>query len=50
MRDILSMTLPELQEAVQEMHEPKFRASQIYHWLHVRKVTDFAQMTDLSSA
>ena len=44
------MTLPELQDAVQEMHEPKFRASQIYHWLHVRKVTDFAQMTDLSSA
>ncbi len=50
MKDILSMTLPELQEAVQALHEPKFRAAQIYHWLHVRKVTDFAQMTDLSSS
>ncbi len=50
MKDILSMTLPELQSAVQELHEPKYRAAQIYHWLHVRKATDFAQMTDLSSA
>ena len=50
MRDILSLTLPELQEIMQDIHKPKFRASQIYHWLHVRKVTDFAQMTDLSSA
>ena len=50
MRDILSLTLPELQEIMQDIHEPKFRASQIYHWLHVRKVTDFAQMTDLPSA
>ena len=50
MTDILSLSLPELQEAVQNMHEPKYRASQIYHWLHVRKVTEFAQMTDLSSS
>ena len=50
MTDILSLSLTELQDAVQQMHEPKYRASQIYHWLHVRRVTDFAQMTDLSSA
>ena len=50
MKDILSMTLPELQNAVQELHESKYRGAQIYHWLHVRKVTDFTQMTDLSSA
>ena len=50
MTDILSLNLPELQDAVQQMHEPKYRAAQIYHWLHVRRVTDFSQMTDLSSA
>ncbi|MBR7085621.1 MAG: 23S rRNA (adenine(2503)-C(2))-methyltransferase RlmN [Oscillospiraceae bacterium] len=49
MTDILSLSLPELQDAVQQMHEPKYRAAQIYHWLHVRRVTDFSQMTDLSS-
>lgn len=50
MTDILSLSLSELQDAVQQMHEPKYRAAQIYHWLHVRRVTDFAQMTDLSSS
>lgn len=28
--------------------EPKFRAAQIMKWIHVRGVTDFSQMTDLS--
>ena len=49
MQDILSMNLEQIQEAVQKLHEPKYRANQIYHWLHVRKVTDFDEMTDLSS-
>lgn len=50
MQDILSMTLPELQIAIQNMNEPAYRASQIYRWLHVRNVQEFSQMTDLSSA
>lgn len=49
MQDILSMTLPELQIAIQNMNEPAYRASQIYRWLHVRNVQEFSQMTDLSS-
>ncbi len=48
-RDILSMNLPELQLVIQEMGEPKFRAKQIYHSLHVRKVQSFTEMTDISS-
>ncbi len=47
--DILSMNLPELQAVIQEMGEPKFRASQIYRWLHVRKVQSFSEMTDIST-
>lgn len=41
------MTLPELQEAVRQMQEPGYRAKQIYQWLHIRKVQEFSQMTDL---
>lgn len=47
-QDILSMTLPELQAAVQELSEPKFRAKQIFNWLHQKRVTDFSEMTMLS--
>ena len=47
-QDILSMTLPELQAAVQELGEPKFRAKQIFNWLHQKRVTDFSEMTTLS--
>ena len=46
-QDILSMTLPELQAAVQELGEPKFRAKQIFNWLHQKRVTDFSEMTTL---
>lgn len=47
-QDILSMTLPELQAAIQELSEPKFRAKQIFNWLHQKRVTDFSEMTTLS--
>ena len=49
MQDILSMNLSELQIAVQEMQEPVYKAKQIYHWLHVKKIQEFSQMTNLSS-
>jgi len=48
-QDILSMSLPELQTVMQKIGEPKFRATQIYHWLHVKKVQSFSEMTDISS-
>ncbi len=49
-RDILSMTREELTEAIVSLGEAKFRAGQIYHWLHVRKVTDFNEMLDLPAS
>ena len=48
-QDILSMTLPELREALTRMGEPKFRSTQIYHWLHRRKAQSFAEMLDIPS-
>ncbi len=46
--DILSMTLPEIAEAVQSMGEKTYRAGQIYSWLHEKHVTSFGEMTSLS--
>lgn len=47
MKDIKSMTLAELTEDLLELGEPKFRAGQVYTWLH-RGATSFDQMTNLS--
>lgn len=46
--DILSLDLKELEEALVEFGEKKFRAKQIFQWLHVKKVFDFDKMTDIS--
>lgn len=48
--DILSLDLTELTESVRTLGEKDFRAKQIYKWLHVKKATEFLQMTDLSEA
>ena len=47
--DIRSMYLPELENFLAEMGEPRFRAKQIFHWLQ-SGVTDFDEMTDISKA
>lgn len=44
----MSMLPDELENAVAEIGEKKFRAKQIFEWLHVKKVSDFDQMTNLS--
>ncbi len=47
--DIKSMTWEELERFVtEEAGEKRFRAEQIYEWLHVRLVSDFSSMTNLS--
>ena len=46
--DILSLGFDELLEEVQLMGEPRFRAKQIFSWLHEKKVTSFSEMTTLS--
>lgn len=47
--DILSLTLVELEEKIVEIGEKKFRAKQIFQWLHEKRVTDFSLMTNLSA-
>ncbi len=46
--DILSLSLDELERILVESGEKKFRAKQIFQWLHVKRVTDFDKMTDIS--
>jgi len=49
--DILSLSLSELTEMVTEqLGEKKFRAGQIYEWLHVKKAGSFDEMTNLSAS
>ena len=46
-QDLKSMTLAEMQEAFVALGEPKFRAKQVFTWLH-RGATCFDEMTNLS--
>ena len=46
--DIVSMTFPELEAAFLALSLPKYRAKQVWRWLHKVGVRQFAEMTDLS--
>ena len=46
--DILSLDLNELETALVSLGKKKFRAKQIFQWLHVKRVFDFDKMTDIS--
>ena len=47
--DIKSLDYAELENSIKELGLPKFRASQIYDWLHKKLVTSFDEMTNLSA-
>lgn len=49
-KDLRSLTLDELQKEMTEIGEAKFRAKQIYRWLHVKYANEFSEMTDLSES
>ena len=48
MTDIKSMTFDELEKEILGLNIPKFRAKQIYSWLHQKGVLSFDEMTNLS--
>ncbi len=48
--DILSMSITELELFLKELGEPKFRASQIYEWLHKKRAVSFDEMTNISTS
>ncbi len=48
--DILSLYPKELEQKIEALGEKKFRAAQIFDWLHVKKVRSFEEMTNISSS
>ena len=49
-KDIRSLNLIELTEAVEALGEKKFRATQIFEWLHKKQADSFSDMTNVSNA
>jgi len=50
MKDIKSLTLTELTDEIIKLGEPKFRASQVYDWMHKKKVVSFDEMKNVPSS
>ena len=48
--DIKSMNIEEVEQFVKELGEPKFRAKQIFDWLHAKQVDSFGEMSNLSKS
>ncbi len=48
--DIKSLNLKELTSFMEELGEKPFRAKQVYQWLHVKQVSSFEEMTNISKA
>ncbi|HOO27205.1 MAG TPA: 23S rRNA (adenine(2503)-C(2))-methyltransferase RlmN [Lachnospiraceae bacterium] len=46
--DIRSLHYTELEKAFETLLEKKFRAKQVYDWLHCKQADDFSEMTNLS--
>lgn len=46
--DMKSLDLAELTAFVEGLGEKKFRAKQIYEWMHKKQVSSFAEMTNIS--
>ncbi|MCM1054257.1 MAG: 23S rRNA (adenine(2503)-C(2))-methyltransferase RlmN [Bacteroides sp.] len=47
--DILSLSLEELEEKLLQIGEKKYRAMQVFQWLHCKKAVDFDEMTNISA-
>ncbi len=48
--DLKSLTFEELQKEMNVLGEPKFRAGQIFEWMHVHQAASVDEMTNLSKA
>lgn len=49
-KDIQSYNFEELSSLIESLGEKKFRAKQIYEWIHVKLVSSFDEMTNLSAS
>lgn len=49
-KEIRSMTLPELEQELAALNEPRFRAKQLFAWMHAKQAGSFSEMTNLPKA
>lgn len=49
-QDIKSLNLNELTKYITSLGYPKFRAKQLYEWMHVKLVDDYEKMTNIPGA
>lgn len=47
MKDIKSLTLPQLKMEMEELGEKAFRAKQLYEWMHVKLARSYEEMTNI---
>ena len=45
--DLKSMTLQELEECMKSLQEPKFRAKQLYEWMHKHLAFSWDEMKNI---
>ncbi len=48
MEDIKSMSIDEIKQLLEQWGEKPFRAKQIFQWLHLKQVSGFEEMTNIS--
>ncbi|MBQ6265122.1 MAG: 23S rRNA (adenine(2503)-C(2))-methyltransferase RlmN [Clostridia bacterium] len=46
-KDIKSMSAPEIEALLNELGQPSYRAKQIFSWLHKNKVSSYSEMTNI---
>ena len=47
MKDIKSLTLPQLKKEMEALGEKAFRAKQLYEWMHVKLARSYEEMTNI---
>lgn len=47
-KDVRSLNLKELTDEIEQIGEKKYRAKQIYEWIHKKQVSDLEEMTSIS--
>ncbi len=50
MKSILGLSSDELAEEIERIGEKKFRAKQVWQWLHQKRVTNFSEMSNISKS
>ena len=50
MIDLKSMSLPEMEEYLRQLGEPRFRAGQLFEWIQNKRAVSFDEMTSLSKS